>query len=96
MAYKPRLKFKADANYPLALKNESLVLKRIAKNTYENFTDKTDLTDYIDEMYCPPTSDTYLQAICGCGQDYSYATKTAVPAMSVICSCGRKIIEYGV
>ena len=94
MAYKPRLKFQAEANYPLTLKNESLIIKRVAKNTYENFADKIDLTDYIDTIYDPPTSDTYLQAICSCGIDYSYATKTAVPAANVTCSCGRKILEY--
>jgi len=93
MAHKPRLKVQANASYPLALKNESLVIKRV-DDTYENFSNKTDLTDFIDTLYDPPTSDTYLQAICGCGRDYTYATKAAVPISNVTCSCGRKIIEY--
>ena len=94
MSYKPRLKFQANANFPLTLGNESLVIKRVAKNTYEKFADKTYLTDYIDALYSPPASDTYLQATCGCGIDYSYTAKTDVPVGDVTCSCGRKIVEY--
>ena len=96
MAYRPRVKYQADAKFPLTtMMNISVIRKRISKNNYVNFTDKADLVDFVDSLYEPPTSDTYLQAICSCGMDHSYTTSADVPSSDLTCTCGRVILKYG-
>jgi len=75
--------------------NKSIVRMQITKTSYRDWNNKTELTDYIDTLYVPPTSDTYMFIKCQCGTEYVYATKTTVPATNVTCTCGRKVIEYG-
>ena len=92
MATKPVISFEAKSKVPVALVNKSLV----AKKTGDNYTNKTERTDYVDTLYVHPSSDTYLYAKCQCGQEYSYVDKAAVPSSNLNCSnCSRKIIEYG-
>ena len=74
----------------------AIVRKKIDKTTYINWMDKTEFTDFVDLLYVHPRSDTYVYVVCGCGLEYIYTTKVDVPASDVTCSCGRKIIEYGV
>lgn len=94
MPIKPRIKFQAN-NIPLiAQLNTSIVRKRL-ESGYVNFTNKTDLTDYVDQLYNPPMSDTYLYIVCQCKKEFIYTTKSDVPSSNVICNCGRKVIIYG-
>ena len=93
MAIKPIVKYQADAKFPMI--SISVIRKRISKNNYVNFTDKTDLIDFVDSLYEPPSSDTYMQVICSCGIEYPYATSTDVPSSDLSCSCGRVILKYG-
>jgi len=92
MPTKPVITYK-DNNAPASTKSGSIVMKRVG-STYQNWANKTELTDMIDVCYAPPTSDTYLYIICGCGEEYTYTTKNDVPDSNVTCSCGRKVIEY--
>jgi len=95
MAIKPVIHYHADQR-PFQLDNDSpIVRKKIDKTTYENWANKTELTDFIDSLYVPPTSDTYLCIICQCGTQYTYVDKNAVPSTDFTCSCGRKVIKYG-
>ena len=94
MAYKPRVKYQANAIFPLKIDDLPIVRKRISKNDYVNFANKKDLTDFIDALYNPPTSDTYMQVICCCGQEFNYTTITEVPDSKITCSCGKVIIQY--
>ena len=91
MATKPRISFIAQALLPVELSNNSLVLKKNGTN----YSDKTELTDFIDGLYEHPDSDTYLYCKCQCGEEYSYVDKTSVPDSNTNCTaCSRKIIEY--
>ena len=90
MAIKPRIQYKDAVTLP----NEITQKPLIRKKSGTNWADKAELTDYVDSLYVAPTSDTYLQAICRCGEEYSYASKEDVPATDFDCSCGREIFEY--
>ena len=95
MSTKPIISYRTEKK-PLTLDgNKSIVQKKVSKTEYRNFTNKTELTDFVDTFYIPPTSDTYMEITCQCGTKYTYATKTAVPATNITCSCGRKVIQYG-
>jgi len=90
MATKPRISYEDKVTLPNEITPKPLIRKRNGTN----WNDKTELTDYIDTLYAPPSSDTYLSAICRCGTEYNYATKNDVPATDFDCSCGREIFEY--
>ena len=75
--------------------NVSIVRNKISKTDYVNWENKQEFTDAVDQLYAPPTSDTYVYIICQCGHEYIYTDKTEVPSSSLICTCGRKVIEYG-
>ena len=90
MATKPRAKFAGKAKLPMAM-SKPVIRKRDGTN-WEN---KADLQDFVDEQYAPPTSDTYLLAVCACGVEFSYAEKTDIPDADVNCTCGRPILKYG-
>jgi len=95
MATKPRVKYQADAKFPAMMMSIPVVRNRISKKDYVNFTNKTELIDFIDSLYEPPSSDTYMQVICSCGMEHAYTTSTDVPNSNVTCSCGRVLIKYG-
>jgi len=75
--------------------NVPIVRKRLTKTSYRNWNDKKELTDYIDSLYVPSTSNCYLHIKCHCGVEYVYLNKIEVPAENKICICGHKIIVYG-
>lgn len=91
MATKPVLQHVATKR-PLPLDGNLPIVKQKNGDLWAN---KTALTNYVDTLYVHPNSDTYLHVICGCGEEYSYTTKTSVPSSDVTCTCGRKVIEYG-
>lgn len=93
MPTKPVIKYQCKAAVPVALNPNAIVMKKVGQS-YVNWENKTELTDFIDLLYVPPTSDTYMYAICCCGKDYIYTTKDDVPATDVTCTCGKKVIEY--
>jgi hypothetical protein len=96
MATKPVVSYEADQIFPLTTQlNKAIVMKKLSKTSYRNWTNKAELTAYVDTLYVPPRSDCYLFVKCQCGVEYTYATKTAVPSANVTCTCGRKVIEYG-
>lgn len=74
--------------------NLSIVRKRTDVD-YINWANKTELTDFVDSLYVPPKSDTYMYIICQCGAEYIYVTKDDVPDTNVVCSCGRNVLIYG-
>jgi len=90
MAIKPRIQYKDTVFLPSEITQKPLIRRRDGIN----WADKAELTDYVDSLYVAPTSDTYLQAICKCGLEYSYTTKEDVPDTDFDCSCGREIFEY--
>lgn len=87
---KPIITYKRDSLLPLELSNRSLICKRDGSE----FANKQELTDFVDTLYVPPTSDTYILANCSCSRNYSYATKEDVPEENINCVCERKILEY--
>lgn len=91
MATKPVLQHIANER-PLSLDDNLPIVKQKNGSLWSN---KTALTNYVDSLYVHPDSDTYLYVKCGCGEEYSYTTKTSVPSSNTTCTCGRKIIEYG-
>jgi len=91
MPTKPILQYRGGPERPLTLDGNKAIVKQSDGNLWAN---KTALTDYIDSLYVPPTSDTYLYVVCQCGTAYTYMLKADVPSSNVTCSCGRKIIEY--
>ena len=96
MAVKPIIKYQASSIPINSALNVSIVQKKVDPTTFVNFANKTELTDFIDLLYVPPTSDTYLEIVCQCAVEYVYAVKEDVPATNLVCDCGRKVIEYGV
>lgn len=91
MPTKPRLQY-ISVKRPLALDGNTSIVKK-SDNT--NWSNKTELTDFIDLLYVSPSSDTYLYAKCDCNLDYIYVEKADVPGDDVVCSCGRNVIKYG-
>jgi hypothetical protein len=85
---KPVISFIIDCKVPLAAQ-KCAVLKRNG-SYYQN---KKELTDYVDQLFVPPTSDTYLHVKCSCGLEYQYS-KDTVPVTNLNCSCGNKLFEY--
>lgn len=95
MAIHPKITYQASSALPLTDKlNTSIVQCQIDNVTYRNWRDKQELTDFIDPLFTPPDSDTYMEIICQCGNVYDYATKNDVPASSLVCSCGRNALIY--
>ena len=94
MAIKPVIEYKARKIPINGTLNISIVMKKITKNEYVNWKNRIELVNYIDELYAPPTSDTYLLICCQCGREYRYIDKTEIPSFNLVCQCGRKIIEY--
>ena len=90
MAIKPRVKFVGKAKLPLAM-SKPIVIKRDGTN----WANRSELQDFVDEQYVPPKSDTYLLAVCSCGEEFSYAEKDDVPDTEVNCVCERPILKYG-
>lgn len=97
MATKPIISYAAQQILPLIPElNVSVVRKKVDKTTYRNWTNKTELTDYVDQLYVPPTSNCYLFIKCQCNMEHEYTNKTDVPATNLTCTCGRKLVEYGI
>ena len=95
MATKPVITYQS-AIRPLTLDNNAAIVReKIDSTTYQNWADKSSLVTYVDSLYVPPTSDTYMLIHCGCGSDYTYANSAAVPASDMTCSCGRWVFKYG-
>jgi hypothetical protein len=96
MATKPVISYIAKEIIPLTPQlNVSIVRKKLTKTSYRDYNNKTELTDYVDTLYVPPTSDCIVYVKCQCGAEYEYANKTAVPSVNLTCACGRKVVEYG-
>lgn len=95
MPRKPVIKYQANKIPIEGELNVAIVRKVISKTEYVNWADKTEFTNAVDQLYVPPTSDTYVYIICQCSIEYIYADKTEVPSSNLTCTCGRKIIEYG-
>jgi len=92
---KPRILYRGTLLPTAITNNHPIIRQKIDKTTYQNWANKTALTDFVDSLYTPPDSDTYLYLKCGCGLEYIYATKTDVPAANTNCSCGQKLFQYG-
>ena len=90
MATKPILSYKDQVSLPPEITPKPLVRKRSG----EDWANKTELTDFIDQLWVHPSSDTYLQAVCRCKLEYNYPAKEDVPATDFDCTCGREIFEY--
>ena len=96
MSTKPVISYEVNQKIPLDTElNVSIVRKKLTKTSYRNWNDKTEFVDYVDTLYVPPTSDCYVYIKCQCGELFEYVDSSAVPSDNVICSCGRKVIEYG-
>jgi len=93
MPTKPIATYKA-VDRPLALDENAAICRKRSGSTFSDWSNKTELTDFIDSLYKPQTSDTYLYIVCGCGTEYIYTLKADVPSSNVTCPCGRKVIEY--
>jgi hypothetical protein len=76
--------------------NMSIFQKKVSDTEYRNFVNKAELVEYVDSLYSPEDVDSYICITCQCGTRYQYNTKDDVPSESLICECGRKVIEYGV
>ena len=72
----------------------SIVQKRDG-NTLRNFNDKSELTSFVDSIKPSITVTGYVAVKCSCGHDHEYNTKDDVPAVDVVCTCGRQVITYG-
>ena len=90
MHTKPVILYKANAAVPAILSPNAVVVKRDG-SIYAN---KAELTAYVDTLYVPPTSDTYLCVICSCAIEYEYVDSSEVPSGAFNCTCGKKIFEY--
>jgi len=75
--------------------NISIVQKKISNSEYVDFVNKLEFTDYVDSLYAPLDVNTYCDITCQCSKKYTYSSKDDVPSDNVICSCGRKVIEFG-
>lgn len=93
MATKPVINYQAGSDNPIT-RPISVVQKRLEVG-YENWANKTEMTDFVDQLFVPPTSDSYINIVCSCGLEYDYVDKAAVPSVDLDCSCGRKLIKYG-
>lgn len=92
---KPIISFQANQVVPLTQQlNTSIIRKKVSKTEYRNWDSKTELTDFVDTIYKPPTSDCYIFVKCQCGKEYEYIDKTEVPSENLTCTCGRKILQY--
>ncbi len=60
-----------------------------------NFDDKLEFTAFVDAINPSVTVTGYVTAKCSCGRNFEYVTKDEVPAVDVVCTCGRQIITYG-
>ena len=58
------------------------------------YTNKQELTDFMDLLYVHPKSDTYIYVKCHCGKEYQYKTKIDVPENNTNCICGKVIFKY--
>jgi len=95
MPIKPRISYIEKVSTPVPFPLNTSVVRKRTGSTYVNWSSKSELTDYVDTLRPHPDSDTYLYAHCSCGRDYEYSDKTNIPSTSVVCECGRKIIQYG-
>ena len=77
MAEKPVIIYQAGPDSPIT-HNVSIVQKR-TEDSSVNWANKAELVAYVDQLYVPPTSDTYLYIQCTCGRNYDYATSGDVP-----------------
>ena len=75
MPTKPIIKYQGMVEVPNVLSPTAIVRKRVGSE-FVNWADVTELTNFIDTLYVPPTSDTYMYIICGCGEEYTYTLKT--------------------
>ncbi len=88
---KPIISYVASkVNIPL---NISIVQKRESKSC-RNWKNKKEFTDYVDSLYKSVVSNCYVYIKCQCGTEYVYTSKNEVPEESLVCRCGRKVIEY--
>ena len=95
MPTKPVIKYQA-ARMPLdTALNSSIACMQVSSTENRNWNNKAEFTDYVDQLYVPPSSDTYVYIICQCGAEFVYATKADVPSSNVVCDCGRKVLIYG-
>jgi hypothetical protein len=94
MPTKPVIQY-LDSKRPIEITNGCLVRKKIDKTTYVNWMNKAEFTNYVDQLYVNPQSDTYVDIICSCSKEYAYTTSADVPATNLVCACGRQLITYG-
>ena len=90
---KPRISY-IGTSLPLSAFNDPIVRQKLNKTSYQDWTNKTALTNYVDSLYVHPDSDVYLHVKCGCGIDYAYTLQADVPAVNTNCTCGRKLFKY--
>ena len=95
MVHKPVISYETYMIPLIPELNVSIVRKKIDKKTYRNWNDKTEFIAYVDSLYVPPTSNCYVHIKCQCDQLFEYVNSSVVPSSSVVCDCGRKVIEYG-
>jgi hypothetical protein len=74
--------------------NKPIIQKKISATEYVNYSNKNELIAFIDSLIIPNNVDTYCYIKCQCNAEYVYTTKDQLPSESLVCSCGRKIIEY--
>lgn len=91
---KPIIKYEASSIPFLVNLTKSVIQKKVNKTTYTTWADKNEFTDYVDTLFAPTASDTYLYIKCHCDEEYTYANKSDVPGTDIDCSCGQKLLEY--
>jgi hypothetical protein len=91
MSLKPIIEYRATKLPPPLAKP---VVQMRDYDSYRNFHNKRELTDYIDSLSASPSVDSYMTLICGCGMGHEFVTKDEIPATNMVCDCGRQLIIY--